>query len=621
MSEPLYFSSGDHDLFAWLHRPAVLNSSSVGLVVCKPFGYEALCAHRGVRAFAEAAAKQGVPSLRFDYSGCGDSADIDPDADQIKVWVDDVLAAVAELRRRTGVQHVCLLGVRLGALLATLAAARSTGIAGLVLVAPVIKGKRYLRELRTARLAAQLGTDRLAAGHGDTDVESTTPGSMEFSGYAMSAQSMATLSGIDLAELAAPPVAHALIVDRQDLPTAHGWYEALVGAGVAAQYRKLSGFVEMALVAPHFAVVSQSMTEAIGNWLKQLVSELGLRTGQLTAAASPAALGTALPELRLPAAGSEGAGPTEVPVFFGSGFPLFGIMTRPPQQEVRRRGVILLNAGADYHMGASRLYVSLARLWARNGYYVLRMDMGGLGDSDTRAGKTDDEIFPAEALDDIRDAVAYLRDRYDVREITLTGLCSGAYHALRAAAVGLPVERVLLVNPQNYFWSPDMTLDDLQLAEVVRNPTLYKERMQSASAWRRLLSGHVNVWRIFKIYAYRQMLVSEAALRNVARTLRIRLRNDLGRELEEIVGRGVQVTFIFADGEPGIDLLKIQGGSAVRKLGDYCRVRIIKDADHTFSRSGPRSAMERVLSDELFLLPTTPMPVSPKGLRGVAESR
>ena len=296
-------------------------------------------------------------------------------------------------------------------------------------------------------------------------------------------------------------------------------------------------------------------------------------------------------------------------------------MTQPSQKEVRRRGVILINAGADHHMGPSRMHVSLARRWARSGYCVLRMDLAGMGDSDTRADKADDVTFPPAALDDIRDAVAYLRDRYDVREITLTGLCSGAYHALRAAAVGLPVERVLLVNPQNYFWSEDMTLDDLQLAEVVRNPGVYLERIHSVSAWRRLLSGKVNVWRIFKIYAYRQILALEAALRNLARALRIKLRNDLGHELEDIVARGVQVTFIFAAREPGIDLLKIQGGSAVRKLGDYCRVRIIKDADHTFSRSGPRSALERMLSDELNLLRAPATPVSPKGMHGVAESR
>jgi alpha-beta hydrolase superfamily lysophospholipase len=611
VSEPLYFTSGDHELFAWLHRPAVPSPASVGLVICKPFGYEALCAHRSVRTFAESAAKLGVPALRFDYLGCGDSADIDPDADQITVWVEDILAAVDELRRLTGVEHVCLLGVRLGALLAMLAAARSTSIKSLVLVAPVIRGKRYLRELRTARLAAQMGADPRAASYSDADVEAT-PGSMEFSGYPMSAASMDTLSKIDLAKLSVPPVSHALVLDRHDLPIARSWYEALLAAGVTTQYLELSGFVEMALVAPQFAVVPDAMTQAISSWLKHMVGNLEARPEPLVAVVPPTAASTAPPELRFPN-GSNDDGPRERPVSFGSDTSLFGIVTQPSPKEVRRRGVVLINAGADHHMGPSRMHVSLARRWARSGYYVLRMDLAGLGDSDTRAGKANDETFPPAALDDIRDAVAFLRERYEIREVTLMGLCSGAYHALRAAAAGLPVERVLLVNPQNYYWAEDMNLADLQLAEVVRNPGVYRERIQSASAWRRLLSGQVNVWRIFKIYVYRQVLSSEAVFRNVARVLRIKLRNDLGGELEEIVGRRVQVTFIFADGEPGIDLLKIQGGSSVKKLGDYCRVLIIKDADHTFSHSGPRSAMERVLSDELNVLRAIPTTVSPKG--------
>lgn len=621
VSEPLYFSSAGHELFAWLHWPAVLSPASVGLVLCKPFGYEGLCTHRSVRTFAETAAKLGVPSLRFDYLGCGDSADIDPDADQISAWVQDTLAAVSELRRRTGVEHVCLLGVRLGALLASLAAAQSKGINGLVLVAPVLSGKRYLRELRTARLAAQMGTVPHQGRRGTADVEAATPGSMEFSGYAMSAASMDTLAKLDLTELPAPPVSHALILDRQDLPMARSWYEALLGAGVTTQYRELPGFVEMALVAPQSAIVPDSMTQAIGSWLMNLVSNLEARSEQSCPVAPPTATSAPTPELRLPADGSNDDSPRERPVSFGSEIPLFGIITQPSQKEVRRRGVILINAGADHHMGPSRMHVSLARKWARSGYYVLRMDLAGVGDSDTRADKADDVTFPPAALDDIRDAVAYLRERYDLREITLMGLCSGAYHALRAAAAALPVERVLLVNPQNYYWEEDMTLADLQLAEVVRNPGVYLERIQSVNAWRRLLSGQVNVWRIFQIYAYRQVLALEAALRNLARALRIKLPKDLGRELEDIVARGVQVTFIFAAGEPGIDLLKIQGGSALKKLGDYCRVRIINDADHTFSRSGPRTAMERVLTDELNHLRATSTSVSPKGMRGVAESR
>jgi hypothetical protein len=51
------------------------SSHSVGVVVCKPFGYEALCAHGSVLEFAETAAALGVPALRFDYLCTGDSGE------------------------------------------------------------------------------------------------------------------------------------------------------------------------------------------------------------------------------------------------------------------------------------------------------------------------------------------------------------------------------------------------------------------------------------------------------------------------------------------------------------------------------------------------------------------
>src|ERR1700735_597275 len=108
LAEAVYFGGSDHNLFGWLHRPAAA-PTGIGLVICKPFGYEAICSHRSIRAFAEAAAVIGVPTLRFDYLGTGDSAEIDPQADQMEVWLQNVLAAVVELQRRTGVERVCLM--------------------------------------------------------------------------------------------------------------------------------------------------------------------------------------------------------------------------------------------------------------------------------------------------------------------------------------------------------------------------------------------------------------------------------------------------------------------------------------------------------------------------------
>ena len=166
------------------------------------------------------------------------------------------------------------------------------------------------------------------------------------------------------------------------------------------------------------------------------------------------------------------------------------------------------------------------------------MDLAGLGDSGKRPGQPDNEVFSPDALADIGAAIELVRSRYGASDITLGGLCSGAYHSLRAAVAALPVNRILLINPENYFWEEGMTLSDLQLADVVRNPSVYLTRVRSAAAWLRLLSGNVNIWRVMKVYINRLSLAVESVLRDLARLLRIHLPMDLGSELEELAARG-----------------------------------------------------------------------------------
>lgn len=596
--EALYVPSGDRQLFGWLHRPPGTIPARWGVVICKPFGFEALCGHRSMRVFARMAAGLGIPTLRFDYLGTGDSEEIEAGTDQIEVWTRDIVNAVAELRRRTGVARVCLLGFRLGALLSVLAA-RQCQVDALALVAPVLSGRRYLREARTAQLAAEAAEASLAGTL--TSIAPASPDdAMEVNGFPLSAASVAHLTSLDIDGAELPAISDVLLIDRNDLPVAHAWSQALGARGVRVAYHALPGFVEMMLTDPQFVSLPERMLAATRNWMSDVMA-VGRPARLFGDAATFVSRSAALNIECASAAGSPASRITERPVFFGSDETLFGIVTEPDSRETRRRVVILLNAGATYHIGSSRMYVSLARRWAQRGYYVLRMDLSGLGESRPRMGCADNNVFPPDAVEDMRAAIDFMSRRYGAREVTLSGLCSGAYHSLRAAVVGLPIQRLLMVNAQNYFWDQSMTLDGLQLAEVVRNPTIYRERIFSAKAWRRFLTGQVNIWRIVRIYLQRPILALKPMLRDIARAAGIRLRNDLGRELEAIIARGVRVVFVFARGEPGIDLLKIEAGSMVRRLGERCRVRIIDSADHTFSRNGPRQVLEEVLSEELFV--------------------
>jgi alpha-beta hydrolase superfamily lysophospholipase len=603
LAESIYFGPDGARLFGWLHRPSVGTGTDMGLVICPPFGYEAICSHRAARSLAEAAAELGIPALRFDYLGTGDSAEIEPEADQVDIWSQDVLTAITAMQKHSGVSRICLVGFRLGALLAVQAANRCKAVEGLILIAPVISGRRYLRELRTTRLAGLLRSapaDSLESAAPD-DANSVQGRPLEISGFSLSAATLSTLEKIDLTRIGLPLGCDALVIDGTSFPVARNWVEEQSKLGRQIQYLSLPKVVELMITAPQYALASPPMVTSFTEWLAlHLRKPARAERDDLPATASrPAPSNGALV---LPTdSDSPNATLTERPVFFGLEARLFGIVTEPEKGEKRRRAVILLNAGADHHVGPSRVHVSIARRWARRGYYVLRMDLGGLGDSGTRPGSHDDDVFPPAALDDIRAGIEFLKASYNIRDIALAGLCSGAYHALRAAAAGMPVTRVLLVNPQNFFWKKGASLADLQIAEVVQNPAVYRHRISSGTAWRRLLSGQVNIWRIVRIYVWRSLLPLHSMLRTVARRLGVRLPYDLVRELEEIAARGVRVVFVFADGEPGLELLKVEVGASIKRLGPRCGLHIIERADHVFSHRGPRATLEDVLSEELFV--------------------
>src|ERR1051326_1485403 len=95
---PVYFGPPARPLFGWLHTPVAAPKTGEAIVICQPLGHEYISAHRSMRHLADRLAARGIPALRFDYDGTGDSAGTDEDPDRLTAWLGSIREAIAYVR-------------------------------------------------------------------------------------------------------------------------------------------------------------------------------------------------------------------------------------------------------------------------------------------------------------------------------------------------------------------------------------------------------------------------------------------------------------------------------------------------------------------------------------------
>jgi alpha/beta superfamily hydrolase len=153
---PQFFSNTRRQrLYSVLHlADEAQKEHDFGVVFCAPLFEEKLWSHRVLVNYARSLAAQGIPVLRFDYFGDGESEGRFEEA-TVSSRVADILDAVEFCRSRSGVRRIFLLGLCYGAALA-LSAARSGAVDGIVAWAPIMNGEQYASDLLRAHLGAQV---------------------------------------------------------------------------------------------------------------------------------------------------------------------------------------------------------------------------------------------------------------------------------------------------------------------------------------------------------------------------------------------------------------------------------------------------------------------------------
>jgi pimeloyl-ACP methyl ester carboxylesterase len=572
---PLVFQAAGGSCFGW-HNAATGARRGVGVVLCRPFGYEAICAYRTYTMLAEGLAQDGFDVMRFDYEGTGDSSGSDTDPDRVQAWLDSIAAAVAELRRVSGVSRITLAGVRLGGTLAMRAAAAIGGVDNLVLWAPC-GGRLFGRELR----AASAAREDTAAG---ADIEAL--------GYRYTEATLQALAALDREPLAVAPARRALLIGRDDMPADPATAAMLEQLGVQTTTVQWPGYAAM-MVEPHDAVIAVDTLSAIREWLRS-VSPAG-------SAAAP------LDPARATLAGPVDFvvdGVRETAITFGPDGGLFGIVAEPAAKPWTARAdtaVLLLSVGANPHIGPNRNYVRCARTLAAAGYRTFRVDLRCIGDSRGVAGFSMNTLYNARhSADDVRAAIDALAQR-GCKRFYLMGICSGSYAAFQAALVDTRVTGQILMNSRLLDWErgqDESSLED-SMHTYYKSSGWYVRELLNPRVYWRVIRGDVNVTGIGKRFA---TLLAARARRVIDRVAgRSPGEQGLLGKFKQLSAQGTDTLVIMAEDDDGRDYLDLHLGArgALLRGDPNFRMELVPDADHTFSSTASQQRVIELVREHL----------------------
>lgn len=585
---PIFFGEGKVECFGFYH-PARRPTRATGVVLCQPVGYEGTCAFETFTALAEKLATQGFDVLRFDYHGTGDSPGSDADPERVEAWRASIIAAASELRRLSGVRAISLIGLRLGASLAAEVAAASVASLGrtglsvdsLVLWAPCVSGRSLTRELKVASVTRSERDDAPAsdpAGAPTRDIEAL--------GFLYTGGTLDALARIDLLKLEARPAPRVLLIGR-DARATEGPLGARLRASCDLTFLARDGFAQM-LRDSHERQVPEALLSDVTDWLARQhppvpVHEVPRDGG---------------PDREVYAEFDE---VRETPIRFGPSQGLFGILTEPVEHARAphvggHTAILMLNVGTNHRVGPNRLYVRMARHWARAGYHALRFDLAGMGDSRAAAGYATARLYSKDSVADVQAAIDALSAR-GCERFVLLGLCSGAYAAFQTTLADPRVVAQVLLNPRRLSVAKGDTLETV-MSEAYKSSRYYQRALLTPRTYLRLMRGEVNTRgigrRMQALFAARIARMRDRVLGRPASD------EDVLANVRLLCRRGVESLFVVGAEDDGLDYLEFHlgaGGRGVRSPRFH--LELVHNSDHTFSRGDSQEGLIRYVTDQL----------------------
>ncbi len=571
---PVWFGPEESPLFGVLLVPDAPTRGAI--VLCPPLGLEYSNSYSTFIQLATRLAQLGFAALRFDYRSTGDSFDRTADGSGERGFATDVGLAV-DFARTTGIAHVGMVGMRLGANLICVQCGLEP-VEAVVLWDPCPTGRSFLREQRAlGAFAGAYGAEERAD-------------ALDLPRFKLSPGMREEISGLDL--VAGPPCSAEAgwLADKVLLLTRSERIADRKLAGrfdpTRVEHREVAGQPELLDVRSPDQTVPAEGLATVAGWLDRVMPRSGHRiatpiSGEVT--------------VRIPA---DGLGSSEVPggetalvreraVWLGPAG-LFGIET---ERDSGGPGpaCIFVSVANDHRIGPGRLWVQLSRRLAADGFRCVRIDVSGFGDSPARDGAPVNGVHSIFGVDDVLDTVRAMSPD-DPRDVLLFGLCSSGYHILEAALTLSP-RGICLVNPSLVFQPPEMvsggTMDDRRRFCLPPNALVTAARAKPPIQWlrKRFPTLMSSLHRPIRTVAWR--------LRSVAGPRQ----NRPGERLGDLVEDGTDVLLICGPHE--ISPFSETGLKPARRdrPEERLRIEVIPNLDHGLYPSRDRERVTELILD------------------------